>query len=140
MNEIVFRPVERNDLDEVFSLLQQMTEIDLTDRDKDLCWELFSKGSSESTVGVYQNQIIAYGSIVLEYKIRGGISGHLEDIVVDSKFRHRKVGIELIKRLVEIGEQKGCYRLTLFCKESLTNFYSKNGFEVNNVVMKKFLK
>ena len=140
MNEIVFRPIERNDLDEVFSLLQQMTEIDLTDRDKDLCWELFSKGSSESTVGVYQNQIIAYGSIVLEYTIRGGISGHLEDIVVDSKFRHRKVGIELIKRLVEIGEQKGCYRLTLFCKESLTNFYSKNGFEVNNVVMKKFLK
>ena len=140
MNEIVFRPIERNDLDEVFSLLQQMTEIDLTDRDKDLCWELFSKGSSESTVGVYQNQIIAYGSIVLEYKIRGGISGHLEYIVVDSKFRHRKVGIELIKRLVEIGEQKGCYRLTLFCKESLTNFYSKNGFEVNNVVMKKFLK
>ena len=89
MNEIVFRPVERNDLDEVFSLLQQMTEIDLTDRDKDLCWESFSKGSSESTVGVYQNQIIAYGSIVLEYKIRGGISGHLEDLVVDSKFRHR---------------------------------------------------
>ena len=122
MNEIVFRPIERNDLDEVFSLLQQMTEIDLTDRDKDLCWELFSKGSSESTVGVYQNQIIAYGSIVLEYKIRGGISGHLEDIVVDSKFRHRKVGIELIKRLVEIGEQKGCYRLTLFCKESFKLF------------------
>jgi glucosamine-phosphate N-acetyltransferase len=139
MNNILFRPVEKNDLDEVFLLLQQMTKIDYSDRDKEKCWNLFSSCSSESLVGVYKDKVIAYGSLVLEYKIRGGISGHIEDIVVSDKVRYKKIGTKLIEELVNIGNKKGCYRITLFCKESLINFYSKNGFKVNNIAMKNFL-
>lgn len=139
MNSILFRPVEKKDIDEVFLLLQQMTKIDYSNRDKEKCWSLFSSCSSESLVGVYKDKVIAYGSLVLEYKIRGGISGHIEDIVVSDKIRNKKVGTNLIKNLIKIGEEKECYRITLFCKESLIGFYSKNGFEVNNITMKKFL-
>ncbi|MDB4549353.1 GNAT family N-acetyltransferase [bacterium] len=139
MNNILFRPVKKNDLDEVFLLLQQMTKIDYSNRDKEKCWNLFSSCSSESLVGVYKDKVIAYGSLVLEYKIRGGISGHIEDIVVSDKVRYKKIGTKLIEELVNIGNKKGCYRITLFCKESLINFYSKNGFKVNNIAMKNFL-
>ena len=138
MNNILFRPVEKKDIDEVFLLLQQMTKIDYSNRDKEKCWSLFSSCSSESLVGVYKDKIIAYGSLVLEYKIRGGISGHIEDIVVSDKIRNKKVGTNLIKNLIKIGEEKECYRITLFCKESLIGFYSTNGFEVNNIAMKRF--
>lgn len=140
MSNIVFRPIEKKDLEEVFLLLQQLTEIDYLNRDKEKCWDLFLSCSSESLVGVYKGKVIAYGSLVLEYKIRGGISGHIEDIVVSDEIRNKNVGTNLIKHLSEIGENKGCYRITLFCKEYLINFYSKNGFEVSNIAMKKFTK
>jgi glucosamine-phosphate N-acetyltransferase len=140
MSNIIFRPIEKKDLEEVFLLLQQLTEIDYLNRDKEKCWDLFSSCSSESLVGVYKGKVIAYGSLVLEYKIRGGISGHIEDIVVSDEIRNKNVGTNLIKHLSEIGENKGCYRITLFCKKHLINFYSKNGFEVSNIAMKKFPK
>ena len=107
MSEIVFRKVHRNDLDQIFILLQQLTEIDFQNRDKENCWNLFkSNTANNSIVGVYNNKIIAYGSIVIENKIRGGISGQIEDIVVSNKLRNMNIGTELIKQLVEIGKKK----------------------------------
>ena len=50
------------------------------------------------------------------------------------------VGVKLVKELVDIGKSKGCYRITLFCDEKLVKFYQRNGFEVNNVMMKSFIK
>ena len=63
----------------------------------------------------------------------------IEDIVVDSEVRGKMIGVSLIKELIKVAKNKGCYRITLFCKETLVNFYGRNGFEVNNVVMKKYL-
>ena len=139
MSKVIFRPVQKKDLDEVYLLLQQMTKIDYSKRDKNKNWKLFELGSSESIVGIIDNKVVAYGSLVLEYKIRGSISGHIEDNVVSDKVRHQNIGTRLIKELVNIANKKGCYRVTLFCKESLIKFYELNGFDVNNVAMKKFL-
>ena len=139
MSKVIFRPVQKKDLDEVYLLLQQMTKIDYSKRDKNKNWKLFELGSSESIVGIIDNKVVAYGSLVLEYRIRGSISGHIEDIVVSDKVRHQNIGTNLIKELVSIANNKGCYRVTLFCKESLIKFYALNGFDVNNVAMKKFL-
>lgn len=140
MDNVLFRPVEKKDINEIFPLLQQLVEIDYSNRDKEKCWELFeSNTATNSIVGVYKDKIVAYGSIIIENKIRGTVSGHIEDIVVSNKVRNKNIGTKLIKHLVEIGEQKGCYRITLFCKKDLISFYSKNGFEVNNITMKKFI-
>jgi len=140
MDNVLFRPVEKKDINEIFPLLQQLVEIDYSNRDKEKCWELFeSNTATNSIVGVYKDKIVAYGSIIIENKIRGAVSGHIEDIVVSNKVRNKNIGTKLIKHLVEIGEQKGCYRITLFCKKDLISFYSKNGFEVNNITMKKFI-
>jgi len=83
--------------------------------------------------------VVAYGSVVVENKVRGEVAGHIEDIVVDSEVRGMMIGVALIKELIRVANEKQCYRITLFCKESLINFYARNGFEVNNVVMKKYL-
>lgn len=140
MKNLIFRPLQKADINEVFLLLQQLTEIDYSNRDKNECWDKFnSNSSSNSIVGIYENKIIAYGSLVIENKIRGDIAGHIEDIVVDKSVRGKTVGIQLIDELMKIAKSKGCYRVTLFCKESLIGFYSKNGFEVNNISMKRFL-
>lgn len=139
--KIKFRKVERKDLGEVFPLLQQLTEIDYSNRDEEDCWNKFnSNTSSNSIVGLYKDEVIAYGSLVVENKIRGEAAGHIEDIVVDNKVRGNNVGVMLIDELIKIGKEKECYRITLFCKEHLIKFYNKNGFEVNSMAMKLFPK
>ena len=141
MDNIIFKPIVREDLDQTFPLLEQLTGMDYHTRNKDECWELFHLNTAiNSIVGIANGKIITYGSIIIENKIHGSISGHIEDIVVDSNFRGLGVGEKLIKQLVEIGKTKKCYRITLFCKEHLVDFYSKNGFTVNNLAMKKFVE
>jgi len=140
MSIVKFRSIKKEDLDYVFPLLNQLTEIDYSLRDKNKCWDNFvNNSSSNSIVGIYNNQIIAYGSIVIENKIRGEFAGHIEYIVVDKKVRGKNIGVRLIEELVKIGKNKGCYRITLTCNQSLIKFYNKNGFKINNISMKKFL-
>lgn len=139
MNDILFRPVIREDLDQLFPLLEQLTGIHYYSRNKDDCWELFySNTAINSIVGIIDKKIVTYGSIIIENKIHGSVSGHIEDIVVDSNFRSLGIGEKLIDQLVKIGESKKCYRITLFCKEHLVDFYGKNGFYINNLAMKRF--
>ena len=140
MSKINFRPVKEDDINDVFILLNQLKNIDLEKIDRKKAWNDFnSNTSSNSIVGIYDNRIVAYGSVVIENKIRGEAAGHIEDIVVDTEVRGKMVGVSLIKELIEISRRKGCYRITLFCDKKLINFYSRNGFKVDNVIMKKYL-
>ena len=140
MSKVIFRNIEKKDLDQVFVLLNQLKQIEIDTIDKDKAWSDFINNTgSNSVVGLYNNKIVAYGSVVVENKIRGEVAGHIEDIVVDSEVRGKMIGVSLIKELIKVAKNKGCYRITLFCKETLVNFYGRNGFEVNNVVMKKYL-
>tara|TARA_S200000501_G_scaffold26508_1_gene22829 strand:+ start:8358 stop:8780 length:423 start_codon:yes stop_codon:yes gene_type:complete len=140
MSKVIFRNIEKKDLDQVFVLLNQLKQIDIDSIDKDKAWSDFINNTgSNSVVGLYNDKIVAYGSVVVENKVRGEVAGHIEDIVVDSEVRGKMMGLSLIKELIKVAKYKGCYRITLFCKENLVNFYSRNGFEVNNVVMKKYL-
>ena len=142
MSKITFRLVEEKDLDEVFPLLDQLTKIDWSSRNKSDCWNRFiSNTSSNSVVGIYENKIVAYGAVVIENKIRGEFAGHIEDIVVDKNMRGKDFGVGLINELVKIAKNKGCYRITLFCDEPLLNFYNKNGFKINGneIALKKYI-
>ena len=140
MSKVIFRNIEKKDLDQVFVLLNQLKQIDIDNIDKDKAWSDFTNNTgSNSVVGLYNDKIVAYGSVVVENKVRGEVAGHIEDIVVDSEVRGKMIGVSLIKELIKVAKNKGCYRITLFCKETLVNFYCRNGFEVNNVVMKKYL-
>ena len=117
-----------------------LKEKDINTINSETAWENFkSNSSSNSIVGIYNDKVIAYGSIVIENKIRGDVAGHIEDIVVDTSMRGKMVGVKLINKLVNIGSKKGCYRITLFCEKKLIKFYERTGFKVNNVMMKKFL-
>tara|TARA_R110001592_G_scaffold299524_1_gene570525 strand:+ start:8709 stop:9143 length:435 start_codon:yes stop_codon:yes gene_type:complete len=138
--DLTFRLIQPTDIDEVFFLLQQLTKIDYSLRNKSECWDNFiSNTSSNAIVGIYKNKIIAYGSIVIENKIRGEVAGHIEDIIVDKNIRGKNVGVSLINKLINIAKIKKCYRVTLLCNENLINFYSKNNFKLSGVAMKKFI-
>ena len=140
MNKVFYRPVLKQDLNKVFVLLQQLTKIDYSKRNIEDCWQSFiSNQSSNSMVSIYKDEIIAYGSIVIENKIRGEKAGHIEDIVVNEVYRGKGVGEKLIKELIKIGKDKGCYRITLLCNKSLEKFYMKNGFKAKEIAMKLYI-
>jgi glucosamine-phosphate N-acetyltransferase len=135
---VQFRSIQQHDLKSVFLLLQQLTEIDYSTRNIQDCWDNFTQNtSSNSIVGLLDDKIVAYGSIVIENKIRGELAGHVEDIVVCKSIRNKGIGIELINELIKIGRNKGCYRVTLLCDDDLSSFYEKNGFVKNGIAMKK---
>ena len=140
MSEIKFRPILESDIREVSNLLNQLKQMDITSIDYKKAWSDFSSNSSSnSIVAILKKKVVAYGSIVIENKIRGQVAGHIEDIVVDSVVRGKMLGVRLVKKLIEIGESKNCYRITLFCDKKLVSFYERSGFKVNNIMMKKFL-
>ena len=140
MSKVSFRKIKKSDLDDVFVLLNQLKKIDISHLNLDHSWDKFiQNNSSNSIVGMIDNKIIAYGSIIIENKIRGEVAGHIEDIVVDTEVRGKMIGVKLINELIEIGKKNNCYRITLFCKENLINFYSRSGFNVNSVSMKRYL-
>ena len=140
MSNVIFRQIIKEDLDRVFKILNQLKELNIESIDKESAWNSFNQNkSTKSIVGVLDNEIVAYGSIVVENKIRGEVAGHIEDIVVDKNYRGRFIGENLIKELTNIGKKNSCYRITLFCKENLENFYSRQGFKKSSINMKKYL-
>ena len=137
---MIFRRIKESDLNDVYVLLNQLKELDQESIDIERAWKNFSKNTSaNSIVGIVDGKIVAYGSVVIENKIRGEVAGHIEDIVVDKNVGKKVLGTYLVKELIEFCKKENCYRITLFCNEKLVNFYSRNGFKVNNVMMKKFL-
>ena len=86
-------------------------------------------------------QIVCSGTIIIEPKIiRGGKNvGHIEDIVVDEKFRGQGIAQILLNKLIEFGKENNCYKLILDCSDKNIKVYEKNGFEKKESQMVLYL-
>jgi len=83
------------------------------------------------------NQIIGSGTLLIEEKLTyGGCKmGHIENILIDEKYRNLKLGSILVNKLVELAKQNKCYRIDLSCEEQIVDFYEKLGFHKKIVTM-----
>jgi N-acetylglutamate synthase-like GNAT family acetyltransferase len=133
---MIIRDIQFNDIDEVWKLLNQLSFEEVKKDDKITIWNNFN---GIGIVVEYKGKIIGYGSIVLESKIRGRKSAQIEDLVIDENCREKGIGQLLVNELCKRANCLNAYRISLFCKKELITFYEKNGFKVNNVVMKKWL-
>lgn len=87
-------------------------------------------------IGVLQNQIICFASVLIEKKINGKRCLHIEDVWVGETHRRRGVGRRLIMELTREAREEDCYKATLACSEDNIEFYRKcefklGGFEMN---------
>jgi glucosamine-phosphate N-acetyltransferase len=82
-------------------------------------------------------RIAATGSVFIERKfIRGcGKVGHIEDVVVDKGARGLRLGQRVVGHLVDHAKATGCYKVALYCKPELREFYQKCGFMEKNIQM-----
>jgi len=86
--------------------------------------------------------LIGTGTLLIEPKLTyGGCKmGHIENVLITEKHRGSGYGELLVKNLLEIANEKKCYRADLNCTSELENFYKKNGFKQKHICMNVYFK
>lgn len=100
---ISIRAVVQSDMDAVIEMLQSISEFNPPKSEYLHIWKSFCQQTNVyNLVAVLDSQIVGYGSIVIETKIRGGKIGHIEDIVTHSQFRKKRIGKAIVDALYDI--------------------------------------
>ena len=133
-------PMTRAHMTGVIDLLQQISSFNPPLTQYDSIWKNFESQSHVfSVVASKKSNVVGYGSLVLEHKIRGGIMGHIEDIVVSSLHNNKGIGTLIVKSLFEIASKEGCYKVALQCQDRNLGFYKKCGFESSGTMLQRFI-
>ena len=87
------------------------------------------------------NKIVASGTLYIENKIIHNLGkvGHIEDIIVDINIRGKSLGKQIVKHLIHLSENNGCYKTILNCNENNINFYKNCGLIQKEYQMVKYL-
>lgn len=138
---ISIRPVAQDDMEPVIELIQQISKFAPSKSHYPAIWENFyNQTNVHPIVAVMNNQIVGYGSVLIESKIRGGKIGHIEDIVSHSLLRNKGIGKTIINALCDFAKEAGCYKVSLKCKEQNVQFYEKCGLRLGGVAMQMFFQ
>ncbi len=134
MSEPIIRELRKEDLWNGFlttlDSLRQASDIDKNKAD-----EIFEKINSNPdhivAVAELDGKIVGSTTLLIEPKFihKGGLVGHIEDVVVDKKFQGQKIGEKIMKYLLEFAKNRGCYKTILDCTEDVKPFYEKLGFK-----------
>lgn len=134
MSEPIIRELKKEDLQNGFlTTLDSLRQT--SDIDKSKAEEIFNKINSNPdhiiAVAEVEGKIVGSITLLIEQKFihKGGIVGHIEDVVVDKNFQGQKIGEKIMKYLLEIAKNRGCYKTILDCTEDVKPFYEKLGFK-----------
>ena len=133
-DNLVLRSLKIDDFErDYLKLLEQLTVVG-DDVNKEKFEDRFSK--MKSCLNSYYilvvhdlktNKIVGSTTLVNEQKfIRHASSrGRIEDVVVDDKYRGKKLGKLLLDFAVVLSKVIGCYKVSLECKDGLKKFYQQ---------------
>jgi len=133
-SNFICRPLQSDDYSRSFiSLLQQLTSVgSVGESDFKHRFHLLKKckGTYYHTVIVDKeksDQIIASASLVVEKKFIHDCAnrGVIEEVIVSNEYRGKSLGKQIVKILVELGKQLGCYKITLNCNDQMLRFYKE---------------
>lgn len=134
------KPVKIQDYQKVIDMLQSISDFIPRDEDINDVWEAFISQDSLNGFSFFlDNELVGYGSIFYEIKIRGGKAAHIEDIVVNENARGNRIGQFIIDTLVKEALKNNCYKVSLSCKENNIGFYEKCGFVQDGITMQRKL-
>ena len=136
MDSIKIRILNKDDYSQYFDLINIFRKTYFTKED---FLNNLLKINNNSNIWVIElnNKLIATGTLLYEYKFIHNISkiAHIEDICVDNNYRGKNYGKILTKHLIDEAKKENCYKVTLYCKEDLENFYKSCNMEKNGVQM-----
>jgi len=134
MSEPIIRELKKEDLWNGFlTTLDSLRKASDIDRNK--ADEIFEKINSNPdhivVVAELDGKIVGSITLLIEPKFihKGGVVGHIEDVVIDKKFQGQKIGEKIMKYLLEFAKNRGCYKTILDCTDDVKPFYEKLGFK-----------
>ena len=134
MSEPIIRELKEEDLWNGF--LKSLDSLKLaSDIDKTKAEEVFDKINSNPdyiiAVAEIEGKIVGSTTLLIESKFihQGGLVGHIEDVSVDKDFQGKKIGEKIMKYLLEVSKNRGCYKTILNCTDDVKRFYEKLGFK-----------
>lgn len=134
----MIRRLRADDRHTFLNLLRNLTDVG------DVTKENFVEqmGKCETYVIEDAGEIVGCGSLYIEDKFTHscGRAAHIEDVVVDPQCRGMGLGRCIIRYLTHTARSRGCYKITLNCKESNIKFYEKCGFQRGEIEMVMRLK
>jgi len=134
MSEPIIRELKKEDIWNGF--LKSLDSLKLaSDIDKTKAEEVFEKINSNPdyiiAVAEIDGKIVGSTTLLIESKFihQGGLVGHIEDVSVDKDFQGKKIGEKIMKYLLEVSKNRGCYKTILNCTDDVKRFYEKLGFK-----------
>jgi len=134
MSDPIIRELRKEDLWNGFlttlDSLRQASDIDRNQAD-----EIFEKINSNPdhivVIAEVDSKIVGTTTLLIEPKFihKGGLVGHIEDVVVDKNFQGQKIGEKIMKYLLEYAKNRGCYKTILDSTDDVKLFYEKLGFK-----------
>ena len=137
MEEPIIRELEENDFKKGFlNALDTLKETSNITEDKAL--EIFKNIKLNPkhiiVVAEINEKIVGSTTLLIEPKFihEGGIVGHIEDVVVSKEFQGEKIGKKIIKYVLELAKNHGCYKTILDCSDDVKVFYEEIGFKYHS--------
>jgi len=134
MSKIKIRELQKKDLQNGFlTTLDSLKQT--SNMDKNRAEEVFETINSNPNhiiaIAELDGKVVGTTTLLIEPKFihDGGLVGHIEDVVVGKKFQGQKIGNEIVKFLLEVAKNRGCYKTILNCTEDVKEFYEKMGFK-----------
>lgn len=132
------RSLHASDIDNGFlDVLKQLSPAPI-DRDKAIItYKCYENDHLRCTFVVclkYTSKVIGTASVFIEQKFSNncGTAAHIEDVVVDEKYRGCGIGKELVKECLLFAKMHGTYKILLNCEFDRLNFYKQCGFYYNS--------
>ncbi|QLH06354.1 GNAT family N-acetyltransferase [Nitrosopumilus ureiphilus] len=134
MSEPIIRELRKEDIQNGFlTSLDSLRKTSNMDNDKAI--KIFEKINSNPdhiiAVAELGGKIVGSTTLLIEQKFihDGGMVGHIEDVVVNKDFQGQKIGEKIMKYILEIAKNRGCYKTILDCTDDVKPFYEKLGFK-----------
>ena len=134
MSELKIRELQKKDLQNGFlTTLDSLKQT--SNMDKNRAEEVFETINSNPNhiivIAELDGKVVGTTTLLIEPKFihDGGLVGHIEDVVVEKNVQGQGIGNKIVKFLLEVAKNRGCYKTILNCTEDVKEFYEKMGFK-----------
>ncbi len=133
MSELIIRKIIESDLENGFleSLdnLKQASNLEHNSA-KSIMKRILENENHIVHVAELDGKIVGSTTLLIEQKFihEGGFVGHIEDVVVKKECEGQGIGMKLVLSLLDVANERKCYKTILNCEDKLIPFYEKIGF------------
>jgi glucosamine-phosphate N-acetyltransferase len=140
---ITYRLCTRADFSELLALLRQLwPEMALVESELKMVFDQGLEAANQSYLGAeHEGRLVGFCSLnVLNNLWLHGNMGHIDELIVDERYRDLGIGTRLLQEIAEIATKMGCKRVELDSAHhrlAAHRFYEHHGFSNRALVFSK---